>query len=1152
MTGRASGFIRGHASKARSGRGAVVAILIIVVLVLVGLGVWFAMSDAAAPVGSLARQGSAATKSSDPPAAEPKKRIRAGRHWTQLGTGEVRGVVLEYGSEKPLGGVAVTLGAGVPGPGSALEAVTLSDGTFRIVGVPNFDDWTLRVKTKTPLRELEQAAVSVVENKVTELGVLYVTPAFAVIGVVVDEQGAPIEGAEVRALRSRQGGSQMDILRLIRELPVETPAVDRATTADGGRFRLTKTSPGSYDFKVVKGGRQVLVEKQVVVTPDAEKRPLRFVMSKGFQLDGRVSRKGPGPVAGIPVVAFREPQGELDLLVLDRCFAVTDEEGKFHLDGLGLGKFIVSATPEGEPFTIQNDVQIPVVKWLEVVIEGDAWLEGKVAGAGGAAIAGAQVYIANFDSKPVVASTRTDGDGRYSVRGLKSGKVQLFLVQAEGYATWPTDLMAALQGGGSGGLELKPGRNEKDVSLAPGGTIAGVVMSKDEEKPLEGVKVELGSILMMFGGSRSATTDAQGKFELTSVPLGTSVLIFSKEGWFQPGMTPESLGMAFMGGAGSTKADSGKGYVVSISEPGQKVQRTAFLARGTTLSGQVVAPDGTPVAGARVELRDDKQDGFMGGLAAVFGGRDPRFTDAEGRFEMPGPQPGTKTRVAATAPGFLEGKSDLVTAGVGQKLDGVAVRLRLGAMLEGKVSDDRGQPIDGAFVRWLNSEGLNEWEVDWKLRAARPSLTDADGRYRMENVEPGKVMVQVEHPRYLRLTEKDVATAEGKASQFDAKLRLGAVIDGRVVGPDGKPLSGANVSLTLRGEGGPNQWARVRDGAVTSESDGRFRAEGLEPGTYDVVAAQKSFAPSEKVTAEAGGPSITLRLQVALRIGGVVRADGQPVARVSVQVLRRGGAGSNASSGAGGQSTSEDANWEQVQSTESGTGGRFTFDDVAAGVYRLQFSPPAWGDARPNVLKRTLFDVSAGNDGLVVDLQAGLSISGSIALDDGTPVARGWASAWLVGANGGPAAGVDNAWASFEGGEFTLVGLVPGTWEVQLNAQGAGTKRVRVEAGRTDLRIVIGAGAKIAGRVVLEDGSAGSGLWVNATNGQGGQGAATDTDGRYTIVGLEPGRYRLDAAKFGSGGVSGFAEGVDARVGETIEAPVITARVVAVPPPDGR
>ncbi len=1125
-------------------------VVFLLILAAVAAFVFFAMSGEPEPA-PVVKQGTVAAPAAAPagaPADAKKRAGRSGRKWVELGMGDVRGVVREYGSEKPLAGVVVSLSATDAGPNRTIETKTASDGSFRLADAPNYEDWTLRVDAPAPLEDVEIGGVTVVEGKRTDLGVVYVSPAFAVEGIVVDEAGAPIEGADVRMLRSATGGASMDILRLIRELHIDPPAVDRAKSGADGKFRLTKTVPGSYDVKVVAAKRRVLVERGVIVTPESAKTPMRYMLEKGFQLEGRVVRKGPGTVQGITVVAFIQPRDQ-DFLVLDRVFAVTDAEGQFTLDGLGGGRHIVAAVPEGEPFQIRDDVNIPARGPIELVIEGDAWLEGRVTGDGGRGVTGATVFVASFDqSSPLVGQARTDATGAYSIRGLRSGPVQLFLVQAEGYATYPTDLMSALQGGGRGRDVIQPGRNEKNVSLEPGGTVTGVVRIADSETPLEGVRVELVTVLAMFGGFRGATTDSQGRFEITSVPMGESALVLSKDGWFQPGVNAQVLAARFFRGGGKPGADSGKGAALSISQPGQKVERTFEMARGSTVKGKVTRPDGTPVAGARVQLVQEsggEMDEMLRALSAVFGGSDPRLTDAEGNFEVAGPPPGQKARVWAKSQGWLDGSSERFACGIGDVKEGVVVTLRQGALIEGTVKDEKGTPIQGALVRWVKREQDDEWSWQWQLRNATPTLTDAEGRFHAANVETGKVVVEVSHPQYLPDTRRDAVTEEGKSLVIDSKLVLGAVLSGKVIGPDGKPVTGADVSIAAASRDGAQNFGRGNDGA-TSDAKGLFRAEGLAAGPWTLTARAKGFAPSEAVQVATTTSEVTLRLLPAYEIAGVVRAGGQPVANAQVQLVRIGGSVGGAVRR--GQPTADGTVRETIDNETTDAEGRFRFEGVPQGTYELDAGPTWWGESRANILPTTVKEIAAGNVNVAIECTAGLSISGRVFLPDGTNAPAGQVNAQRMrGPNEPPAVG-DRDWANgaVADGAFELVGLAAGRWTVTVTVPGYAVRTETVETGARDLRFTLQQGGRVAGRVLNPDGTPAAGVWVNVSGPESGsQGDQTNEEGRFEVQGLAPGACRVDATQWNQETrkrSQAAAEGVDVRADQTTTVPDLTLK----------
>lgn len=1100
-----------------------------VVALIVGIAL-YAMSRPETVVETTGTTGAVVTGTASvtPVAAKETKKREARSRWVRVGPGTVVGVLREFGSDRPIDGAEVTLEAGLPGPNELLRTKTRADGGFTFEKVTNFEEWTLRAKAPPPLADAELAGINVVEAKQTDLGAVYLAPAFGVPGVVVDEKDTPIAGATVRAVRVRAESKTFDLLRLIRELPARPVAVDSATSGADGKFEMRKLPPGRYDFLVEKAGYQLKLQSGEIVTPDAKNRPLKLVIVRGFQLDGTVVREGGGPVNGIPVVAFKSPDDPSEFNTIDKCFATTDEKGAFKIDGLGAGRFIVAVTPEGEPAVAVPEVNVPTKKPLEIVLKGDCWLEGTITGDADKPVPDAQIYAINVDSKtPNVGNTKTDADGHYVIRGLRSGPLQLFLVQAEGYGNYPGDVSALMRGRGASDIKLVPGRNQKDVSLAKGGVVRGIVKEKDGDAPIASARVELATPLAFLGGNRGTNTGPDGKFELTGVPKGSAVLMVSKDGWFQPGISPQSVMMLLasrMQGGKETGKDTGKGATIVISEPGEVIERTIELSHGSTLSGIVMTPDGQPVAGAQVSI---EMEDAMGGMGRMLGGLfptpDPRLTDAQGHYEIPGPPPGQKGCVAARAPGYLDGKSEMQTCAPGDTKTGVDVKLRVGATISGKVKDDQGLPIEGALVRWTPlGDDTNDWQTQWRLRNATPSITDSKGEFRAVNVETGTLVVQVVDERHLPWSSKEVKAEEAKSAELDVRLKLGAVITGQVLGTDGKAAANASVSCDFKGKAAEDDDPFTSDrGSATTDAAGNFRVEGLVEGSYEVTASAAGSAPSEPVAVAAGGAPLTLHLTQAFTINGTVRMkSGAGVADVEVNLIKRVEAPSEDGHGTSTQT-------RQIQDVRTGSAGEFELKDVPAGSYDIRVAL-GWGASpRPNIVPTTISGIEAGRQNLVIEVEPGLTITGTVYGDAGQPATGGW----LYGTRQDGKNSGEYVSAQIDAdGTFELTGLSPGKYSVTFSPEGKGQKTRVLDAGAKDVRVEFAGGGSIKVHVLKDDGTAAAAVWVSVSGGEGGGSANTDADGRAEIKGLGDGTYTVNAFPAG-GGENAQQEGVEVKTG---------------------
>lgn len=161
--------------------------------------------------------------------------------------------------------------------------------------------------------------------------------------------------------------------------------------------------------------------------------------------------------------------------------------------------------------------------------------------------------------------------------------------------------------------------------------------------------------------------------------------------------------------------------------------------------------------------------------------------------------------------------------------------------LVGRVQDDLGVPIQGATVA----------VYDQRLNYAT-AASDATGRFAVERIPPNPYRVRAIPPvtghrsteRYLPdallVCDADPiqVPAAGAADLGGVALPRGGIVTGRVLGPDGAPVSGADVAVGPA-EGEPGLLPRW----TVTDLDGRFAVAGLTPGIRHLVEVEADGFP---------------------------------------------------------------------------------------------------------------------------------------------------------------------------------------------------------------------------------------------------------------------------------------------------------------------
>src|SRR6266478_7179686 len=119
--------------------------------------------------------------------------------------------------------------------------------------------------------------------------------------------------------------------------------------------------------------------------------------------------------------------------------------------------------------------------------------------------------------------------------------------------------------------------------------------------------------------------------------------------------------------------------------------------------------------------------------------------------------------------------------------------------------------------------------------------TDADGRFHIENVVPGRYRIFVERTGFVGVNEHglksdvNVFTVQAGQAVEDLLFRMlpTAVISGRITDEDGDPMSGVRVVAQKKK---PGKSTRESVGTEATNDLGEYRLSGLFPGQYWIVA----------------------------------------------------------------------------------------------------------------------------------------------------------------------------------------------------------------------------------------------------------------------------------------------------------------------------
>ncbi len=261
-------------------------------------------------------------------------------------------------------------------------------------------------------------------------------------------------------------------------------------------------------------------------------------------------------------------------------------------------------------------------------------------------------------------------------------------------------------------------------------------------------------------------------------------------------------------------------------------------------------------------------------------------------------------RPKVTRPGEAVKPDESAGPELASEVKGTAIG-KAGGTIRGRVVETQAKrPVAGAIVELLMPEALFHY-----LRAnpvgrfdRLTAQTDAAGRFEFAAVLPASdYALRARKGAGPYVTKRDLSlSAREVLDAGDLMLGPSGGLSGHVVGADGKGLAGARVAVTWKIE---NEFNAVMadpetlpwvEATATTDADGAWKVEGLEPGDKTLVAKAPSGAADVKasvaVVAGTTTSGIDWTLGGSLAIAGRVEwADGKPIegARVFAKTMQK-------------------------------------------------------------------------------------------------------------------------------------------------------------------------------------------------------------------------------------------------------------------------
>ena len=900
-------------------------------------------------------------------------------------------------------------------PRVATPLVEIEGGTYTVLALPGERLWFVAPEAshavcEDPGRRARRAS-SLDDGTCPTL-----EPAPRIDGVVLDEEGAPIEDAEIRIdwTAGRDGPTVVHDIEarrgfgtaLIRSDP-NGRFVGRQVPLDSSSSRPDRSS--SQRRVRVKRPPYLPIDNRSLLDFATDRDRYEITLVQGARIVGRVvDALTSEPVTGADVAVGQfEGRGRRSLVLGPLNVTTgrygkrvrttrTDAAGEFELATWpGLQDLVVRA-PERAFFIQPGLAVLPSGQNLgDIRLDRELQVRGIVLDRDGIPVANATVWAAgsntsNALSRPLVeagprsgiaARFDTDRHGRFFVPGLSRGSTVDLEISAPGFATQHR-------------LEVPPTDSSAvEIILEPEAVIAGRVTLHGQ-----GVATRV-DVFGEAGGTTTWSTDIEGRFRTAGLAQGQYNLV------------------AYPPGAGTfVVIDDSKGppaedrYTLLSDGPGEEARVSVHADSGETVEIALELGLAERLLFGRVSERGVG----LPGVVIRVERRGATVTDGDGRYSIDGLSSGLAWVTADRGgDGGASGAMDIMrqTVVVDSEPNRLDFDFSIFAVAGHAVLED-GSPASGIDVSFSRSGAGAAYHKRTKTRG--------DGSFELQ-LAPGDYVVAAEasgnptsrdDARTHRLESRDIVRVSGDTADVLVHLRHGLRLSGRVHG-----LSEAEL-VQLRLEAIGHDLTR-REAEVIPGYPDQFFFHGLASGQWTVIAriGQSSRRAERQVTLEDRDARIDLTFDPLPTLSGAVTLDGRPLQGAHLLLFR-------------------DEDWASARRFWTRHDGSFRFPDIEPGSYAVAVGAETRTISVQGNVHR-MIDLSSGG---IVGVTHGHANGASLG---GTPV-RLWPS-WSERQVAERFAITRTTFVDRHG-RFALDRLPAGAWNLEVEGVG-GVRRISVAPG---------------------------------------------------------------------------------------------------------